>query len=154
MRGLSDFNLGDQFESPTVGLDEAEALAFARRFDPQPFHLDAAAARQSPFKGLAVSGWFTASVCFRLIHDSGIGLRGGIIGQQIEVMQWLRPVRPNDRLRVLTKVVQISRSAKHPHRGTIVFEHEAFNQHNDLVLLMRAHVLASDPAAPEPQQTR
>ncbi|MBM3363586.1 MAG: dehydratase [Betaproteobacteria bacterium] len=147
MRGLSDFKLGDRFESPESLLEESEALAFARRFDPQAFHLDEAAARQSPFKGLAVSGWFTAAVCFRLIHDSGIDLRGGIIGQKIEDLQWLRPVRPGDRLRVQSTVVQIHRSAKSPHRGTLVFEHLAFNQVDEQVLLMRAHVLASDPPA-------
>ncbi len=146
MRGLSDFKVGDRFESPSLRVEEAEALAFARRFDPQPFHIDEAAAQQSLFKGLAASGWLTACLCFRLIHDSGIGLRGGIVGQKIEELQWSRPVRPGDQLQVVSTVAEISRSPKNPHRGTVVFEHRAFNQHGEQVLLMRAHVLASDAA--------
>lgn len=146
MRGLSDLRVGDRFESPQVSVDEAEALAFARRFDPQPFHLDDVAARESLFKGLATSGWFTAALCFRLIHDSGMDLRGGIIGQKIEELRWPRPVCPGDQLRMITTVAQVDRSAKHPHRGTVIFQHEAFNQNDELVFQMRAHVLASDPA--------
>lgn len=147
MRGLSDFRVGDRFESPVATVEEAEALAFARRFDPQPFHLDEEAAQQSLFKGLAASGWFTASLCFRLIQDSGIGLHGGIIGQKIEELQWSRPVRPGDQLRVVSTVAEISKSPKNAHRGILVFEHRALNQRGEQVLLMRAHVLASDPSA-------
>lgn len=149
MRGLSDFKPGDQFESPQVRVDEAQALAFARSFDPQPFHLDDAAARQTMFSGLATSGWFTAALCFRLIHDSGIALRGGIIGQKIEDLQWSRPVRPGDLLRVSTRVVEIRRSSTNALRGKIIFEHRAYNQNNEQVLLMLAHVLASDPGPGE-----
>jgi acyl dehydratase len=145
MRGLSDLHVGDQFESPTVTVQEDEALAFARRFDPQPFHLDDAAAQQSLFKGLATSGWFTASLCFRLIHDSGMDLRGGIIGQRIEELRWPRPLRPGDRLRVRSTIAEVHRSAKHPLRGTVVFDHVALNQDDEPVFHMRSHVLASDP---------
>jgi acyl dehydratase len=146
MRGLSDLNVGDQFESPTLTVDKDEVLAFAQRFDPQPFHLDEVAARQSLFKGLAASGWHTAAMCFRLIHDSGLDLRGGIIGQKIEELRWPRPVRPGDRLRVVTTVADVRRSDKHPQRGIVVFDHVALNQHDEPVLHMRAQVLASDPA--------
>lgn len=145
MRGLSDLNIGDRFESPTHTVEQEEALAFAQRFDPQPFHLDDAAARQSLFKGLAASGWHTASMCFRLIHDSGLDLRGGIIGQKIDELRWPRPVRPGDQLRVVTTVADIQRSSKHPLRGTVVFDHVALNQNDEPVLYMRAHVLANDP---------
>lgn len=148
MRGLSDFQIGDRFESPEATVDEAEALAFARRFDPQPFHLDPEAANASIFKGLATSGWFTAALCFRLIHDSGLDLRGGIIGQQIESLRWPRPLRPGDTVRVVTTVAEIHRSPQHPWRGKIVFAHDAFNQEGQAVLHLRAHVLASDSSPP------
>ena len=146
-RGLSDFDVGQRFESPVVTVDEAQALDFARQFDPQPFHLDEQAAQQSLFKGLATSGWFTASMSFRLISQSGLDIQGGIIGRQIESLQWPRPVRPGDTLRVITTVAQVDRSAKNPRYGTVVFDHETFNQDNETVLRMRAHVLAQDPVA-------
>ena len=144
-RGLSDLQVGQRFESPTVTLDKAQALAFAHQFDPQPFHVDEVAASQSLFKGLATSGWFTASMCFRLIHDSNLDLRGGIIGRQIESLQWPRPVRPGDTLRVVTTVAQVDRSDKNPRFGTVIFDHEALNQNGETVLRMRSHVLSQDP---------
>jgi len=146
-RGLSDLQIGQRFESPTVTLDKAQALDFARQFDPQPFHLDEAAASQSLFKGLATSGWYTASMCFRLFHDSQLDLHGGIIGRQIESMQWPRPVRPGDTLRVVTTVARLERSEKNPRYGTVVFDHEAKNQHGEIVFFMRSHVLAQDPVS-------
>jgi len=146
-RGFSDFRLGQRFESPTVTLDREQALDFARQYDPQPFHLDDEAASQSLFKGLATSGWYTASMCFRLFHDSDIGLQGGIIGRQIEAMQWPRPVRPGDTMRVVTTVAKLERSGKNPRFGTVVFDHEAFNQEGQMVFCMRSHVLAQDPTA-------
>ena len=145
-RGLSDFQMGQRFESPVVIIDEAQALDFARQFDPQPFHLDEQAAQQSLFKGLATSGWFTASMSFRLISESGIDLLGGIIGRQIESLQWPRPLRPGDSLRVVTTVARIERSDKNPRYGTIVFAHESLNQNGEAVLRMQSHVLAQDPA--------
>ena len=146
-RGLSDLVVGQCFESPTVTLDKTQALDFAHQFDPQPFHVDEMAASQSLFKGLATSGWFTASMCFRLIHDSNLDLTGGIIGRQIESLQWPRPVRPGDTLRVITTVARVERSEKNPRYGTVVFDHEALNQNGETVLRMRAHVLAQDPAS-------
>lgn len=145
-RGLSDFHVGQRFESAAVTVDETRALDFARQFDPQPFHLDDQAASQSLFKGLATSGWFTASMSFRLIFESGMDLHGGIIGRQIESLQWPRPLRPGDTLRVVTTVARVERSDKNPRYGTLVFDHEAFNQNDETVLRMRSHVLAQDPA--------
>jgi acyl dehydratase len=145
-RGLSDLHIGQRFESPTVTLEREQALEFARQYDPQPFHLDDQAAQQSVFKGLATSGWYTASMCFRLFHDSHLDLTGGIIGRHVESLQWPRPVRPGDTMRVVTTVVALERSEKNPRFGTVVLDHEAFNQDGDTVFRMRSHVLAQDPA--------
>ncbi|MGT2455370.1 MaoC/PaaZ C-terminal domain-containing protein [Cupriavidus basilensis] len=141
---LSDLVLGTTFESPHMTVDAAEALAFAERFDPQPFHTNDEAARQSIFKGLATSGWYIAAAAFRLILDSGIELHGGIIGQRIEELRWLRPLRPGNTLRVVTEVMGVQRSEKNPRRGTVLLKHVALNQDNNPVLEMRVVVLASD----------
>ena len=142
---LSDLIVGATFESPELTVDEGEAMAFAVRFDPQPFHLDPIAARQSLFKGLATSGWYTAAATFRLILDSKIDLLGGIVGQRIEEMRWLRPLRMGDRLRVVTEILSVQRSEKSPRRGSVVLKHVAINQNDETVLDMRAVVLATDP---------
>lgn len=141
---LSDLAVGMIFESPIMTVDAAEAMAFAERFDPQPFHTNDDAARQSIFKGLATSGWYAAAAAFRLILESGIQLNGGIIGKRLEQLRWLRPLRPGNTLRVVTEVVEVQRSEKDPRQGTVLLKHVALNQDNDPVLEMHAVVLASD----------
>lgn len=148
---LSDLVVGSTFKSPRLEVDESEALAFAKRFDPQPFHTDSAAAEDSLFKGLATSGWYTAAASFRLILDSGINLRGGIVGQRIKEMRWLSPLRPGDTLQVFTEVIDVTRSEKNPRQGTVTFKHVAVNGRQEPILEMRAVVLASDhdPVIPQ-----
>ncbi len=148
---LSDLVVGSTFKSPRLEVDQSEVLAFATRFDPQPFHTDPVAAKESLFKGLSTSGWYTAAASFRLILESGINLHGGIVGQRIEEMRWLRPLRPGDTLQVLTEVIGVSRSEKNPRRGTVTFKHIAVNGREEPVLEMRAVVLASDPEPGIPQ---
>ena len=77
---LDDLSVGDQFQSGEHAMDEAQITTFADQFDPQPFHLDDAAARETLFGGLAASGWHTAAVTMRLQVTSGLPIAGGIIG--------------------------------------------------------------------------
>ncbi len=144
-RSFSDLRVGQAFESPAYEIPEDEALAFAREFDPQPFHTDAEAAAASFFKGLAVSGWYTAARVFSLILQSGVDIEGGIIGQKVEELQWLMPVRPGDTLSVVSKIVDSTPHPKDPLRGTIVLESIAFNQSGQAVATVRARILAPPP---------
>ena len=99
-RFFGDFAPGQRFIGTTrIRLDAARAKAFAEEFDPQPFHLDASAAEQSLFRGLAVSGWQTAAVTMRLLVDSELKPAGGILGAGIDELRWLRPVRARRRIR-------------------------------------------------------
>src|SRR4051812_46681465 len=100
---LDDLQVGQRFVSGTHLVDEDQITAFARQFDPQPFHLDDAAAKASLFGGLAASGWHTAAITMRLLVESGLPLEGGIIGAGGEVA-WPRPTRPGDVLRVESEV--------------------------------------------------
>src|SRR5919106_1123951 len=92
---LDDLHPGQRFVSSTHTVDEAQIFAFAREFDPQPFHLDAEAARKHVFGGLAASGWHTASLTMRLLVDGGAPIAGGILGVGGELI-WLKPTRPGD----------------------------------------------------------
>ena len=144
-RTFADMSLGLTFESPSYHISEEDALDFARRFDPQPFHTDPDAARNSFFKGLAVSGWYTASRVFSLLLQSNVDMEGGIIGQAVHELSWLGAVRPGDTLRVTSEVVEVTPSAKDPRRGTVILESVAFNQSGERVFVMRARVLAPAP---------
>ena len=85
---LEDFAVGQTFGSGRLRIDRERALAFAAEFDPQPFHLDAAAARRSIFRGLAASGWHTAAVTMRLLVESELRPAGGIVGAGLDECRW------------------------------------------------------------------
>ena len=142
---FADMHVGLSFESPTYQISEEDALDFARRFDPQPFHTDPDAARNSVFKGLVVSGWYTAARVFSLLLQSDVEMDGGIVGQTVQELRWLGPVRPGDTLRVTSQVVEVTASAKDPRRGTVMVESVAFNQSGERVFSMRARILAPAP---------
>jgi acyl dehydratase len=113
-------------------LDEAQILAFAKQFDPQPFHLDHEAAKATLFGGLAASGWHTAAVTMRLLVGGGLPLAGGIIGAGGEI-SWPKPTRPGDVLHVETEVVSVTPSASRPDRGRVVVRSQTLNQHGDVL---------------------
>jgi acyl dehydratase len=137
---LDDLQVGQRFISGTHLVDEAQIIAFARRFDPQPFHLDDAAARDTLFGGLAASGWHTAAVTMRLLVDTGLPLAGGIIGAGGE-LSWPRPTRPGDVLRVESEVLEITPSRSKPDRGMATVQSLTLNQRDEVVQKLIAKLI-------------
>jgi acyl dehydratase len=116
---FGDFAVGQRFRSASLIVTADEIKAFARQFDPQPFHLDDAAAEAGPFKGLAASGWHTAALTMRLLVEGGMPIAGGIVGAGIDELRWHRPVRPGDTLYVESEVVEVIPSANRPGQGRV-----------------------------------
>lgn len=110
-----------------------DVTAFAAEFDPQPFHLDREAAKESFFGGLAASGWHTAAITMRLLVDSEFSPAGGIIGAGFDELRWPRPVRPGDELRVETEVLDVRASKSRPEQGLVKLRTTTLNQHDDVV---------------------
>ena len=137
---LDDLSVGDQFTSGEHAMDEAQITSFAAQFDPQPFHLDDAAARDTLFGGLAASGWHTAAVTMRLQVMSGLPIAGGIIGAGGE-LSWPRPTRATDVLHVVSEVVQIQPSKSKPDRGMVTVRSETRNQHGDVLQLSTVRIV-------------
>ena len=137
---LDDLSVGDQFQSGEHAMDEAQITTFAAQFDPQPFHLDDAAARETLFGGLAASGWHTAAVTMRLQVTSGLPIAGGIIGAGGE-LSWPRPTRATDVLHVVSEVVQIQPSKSKPDRGMVTVRSETRNQHGDVLQLSTVRIV-------------
>ena len=105
---LDDLHVGQRFTSATYVVDASEITAFARQFDPQPFHLDKDKARDTLFAGLAAFGWHTAAITMRLQVDGGLPIAGGIVGAGGEI-NWPRPTRPGDTLCVVSEIEEIPR---------------------------------------------
>jgi len=144
---LEDLSPGDRFTSGEHALDAAQIIEFAQRFDPQPFHLDEEAAKGTFFQGLAASGWHTASITMRLLVQSGLPLADGVIGSGGEI-QWPRPTRPGDVLRVESEVMEVTPSRSRPERGMVVVRSETRNQHGEVLQRLTTKLVVSRrPAA-------
>jgi acyl dehydratase len=137
---LEDFHVGQRFTSASHVMDADEIKDFARRFDPQPFHLDEEAARATFFGELVASGWHTAAVTMRLQAEGGLPIAGGMIGIGGE-MRWPQPTRPGDRLRVESEIKEVTPSRSHPERGTLRVVSETKNQRDEVVQILDARML-------------
>lgn len=138
-----DFTPGWSYESRAASISGADIKRFAREYDPQPYHTDDEAAKATPFGGLIASGWHTCSVAMRLMCD-GYLLESSCIGSPgLEELRWLKPVRPDDKLRLRATVLEQTPSRKQRGRGTVKFRWDVLNQNNDVVCSMigRQHYL-------------
>jgi acyl dehydratase len=137
-RYFEDFVAGTVAEFGPIAVDEAEVVAFARRFDPQPIHTDPAAAAAGPFSGLIASGWHTASLVMRVLVEQYLARRASLASPGIDELRWLQPVRPGDLLRVRATVLESRRSRSKPDRGLVRTKVEALNQNGQVVMSMVA----------------
>lgn len=128
---LEDLHVGQTFTTGSVTVTAEAIKAFARDYDPQPFHLDEAAAEASLFGGLAASGWHTAALSMRLLVD-GLPIAGGLIGVGGETT-WPRPTRPGDTLTVHIEITEITPSKSRPDRGMVTMRSRTLNQNGQVV---------------------
>ncbi len=138
---LDDFAPGQTFKTGRIRVDRDKVFAFAKEFDPQPYHLDEAAARKSPFQGLAASGWHTAAITMRLLVDGEFRPAGGILGVGFEELSWPRAVRPGDELHAVSEVLEVRPSKSRPDRGLIKVRTTTFNQNNEPVMVYTGNLL-------------
>jgi acyl dehydratase len=141
MRYFEDFQPGEVHETGSYQVSKEEILAFARQFDPQPFHLDDEAARGSIFGGIIASGWHTASICHRLIVEDTLSKAASLGSPGVDELRWLRPVRPGDTLTARVEVLELTPSRSKPDRGVIKFRFEVRNQNGEKVMTEIANAL-------------
>ena len=131
-----DFKVGERSEMGRHTFATDEIIAFARQFDPQPFHTDADAARDTPFGGLIASGWHTCAVGMRLMVENYIGRTVSLGSPGIENVRWLKPVRAGDTLTYSRIVLESRASTSRAGVGLVKHRWEAVNQRGELVLTM------------------
>jgi acyl dehydratase len=147
-RYFEDYATGTTHECGSVSVDEAGILAFAKEFDPQPFHVDPVAAASGPYRGLIASGWHTAALVMRLLVENYLSAEASLGSPGLDEIRWPYPVRPGDTLRVRAAVVEARRSLSKPDRGIIKTAIEAVNQEDRTV--MRAIAINFLLVRPEP----
>lgn len=138
---LDDLTVGRRFTTGSVAVDAASIQAFAAQYDPQPFHLDEAAARASIFGRLVASGWHTMALTMRLLVDGGLQPPWGLIGLGADELRWPRPVEPGDVLRVEWEVIETRPSSSKPDRGIVRLRVTTRNQRGEVVLTLITTVL-------------
>ncbi|HXV07392.1 MAG TPA: MaoC family dehydratase [Burkholderiales bacterium] len=131
-----DFKPGDTFPLGERVMDRDEMLAFARQFDPQPFHVDEAAAKRSMYGGLIASGWHTVALVMRMMCDSYLNQSASLGAPGVDNVRWLKPVRPGDTIRAQRTVLESRASQSRPEMGLVKTRWEVFNQSGELVMTM------------------
>lgn len=150
-RAFEDYPEGAVYEFGSVAVTAAEIVAFARRFDPQPMHLDPAAATEGPFGGLIASGWHTAGLMMRLLVEHFLPRAASLGSPGIDELRWRKPVRPGDVLRLRVRIVEARPSRREPDRGVLHTDIAVLNQHDETVMtlkavnLLRRRLLSSPP---------
>jgi acyl dehydratase len=140
-RFYEDYVPGAVHRFGSIAVEEDEVIAFARRFDPQPFHVDREAARSGPFGGLIASGWHTAGLMMRLMDDHFVSKTASLGSPGVDQLRWLKPVRPGDQLSVQVTIISAAPSRSRPDRGAITISVEVFNQIEEAVMSMTAVML-------------
>lgn len=128
-----DLEIGKTYGSDTITVTEADIIEFAKAYDPQPFHTDKEAAKNSTFGTLVASGWHTAALTMRLRVTGELQLAGGWLGMGIEGMKWPKPVLPGDTLHATVEVIEKRESKSNPARGIIRVLTRTYNQDGKLV---------------------
>ncbi|WP_432259651.1 MaoC family dehydratase [Cupriavidus sp. TMH.W2] len=134
---FEDFEVGSSRELGSYLVTEEEILAFARQYDPQPFHIDKEAAAKSIYGGLISSGWMTCSIMMRLLVLSSTGKSASMGSPGVDEIRWLKPVHAGDTLTAVLKVLDARPSQSKPDRGVVHTQWEATNQRGELVCTVK-----------------
>lgn len=135
---FAEFHVGQVIEAGPYVLSEAELLQFARAYDPQWFHTDAAAASDGPFGGLIASGWHTCAIAMRLVADAALAGSESFASPGLQYVKWPQPVRPGDVLRLRAEVIGVRVSERRPSLGILDWRWQLFNQRELCVLDLQA----------------
>jgi len=131
---FEDYVPGRTVDCGSFSISEADIIAFAKDYDPQPFHTDPSAAAAGPFGGLIASGWQTTSLMMRLLVEHFVSAETGLGAAGVDEIRWPRPVRPGDTLRVRATVLETRRSKSKPDRGIVRSLAEVTNQKGEPVM--------------------
>lgn len=138
-RFWEDFQVGEVEQIGGKKVERDEVIDFARQFDPQPFHVDEAAAKQSIYGGLIASGWHTCSMVMRMMCDTYLLQSASVGSPGIDNLKWLKPVRPGDTIRARRTTLESRTSKSRPEIGIVRNLWEVFNQEGELVMTMEGY---------------
>jgi acyl dehydratase len=136
-----DFQVGDRVAMGEKRIDKEEMIAFAKAYDPQPFHIDEQAAEQSMYGGLIASGWYTVALMMRMMVDSYLSDSASLGSPGVDHVRWLKPIRPGDTIRCVRTVLESRASNSRPEMGIVKSKWEVFNQDDEPVMTVEGYGL-------------
>lgn len=136
-RYFEDYVVGSVHEFGAIAVTEEEVLNFARRFDPQTFHIDPQGAKKTRFGGIIASGWHTCALAMRLFVDNYLSKVSSIASPGVDELRWIKPVRPGDELSIRVTVLGGRPSRSKPECGILTTFIEANNQRGEVVMTMK-----------------
>ncbi|HYJ18917.1 MAG TPA: MaoC family dehydratase [Burkholderiales bacterium] len=139
MRYWEDFKVGEVEQIGGKKVERDEVIAFAKQFDPQPFHVDETAAKESMYGGLIASGWHTCAMVMRMMCDAYMLQSASVGSPGIDNLKWLKPVRPGDTLRAQRTTLESRTSKSRPEIGIVSNLWEVFNQEGEMVMSMQGY---------------
>ena len=134
-----DFKVGEVHQIGEKRVEKDEIIVFAKQFDPQPFHVDEAAANASAYGGLIASGWHTVALVMRMMCDSYMLDSASLGSPGVENLKWLKPVRPGDTIRAQRTTLEVRASASRPEMGLVKTRWEVFNQNGEQIMTMEGY---------------
>jgi len=135
-RFFEDYEAGRAYEFGAIAVNEKDIIDFARKFDPQDFHMDPVKAARHPFGGIVASGWHTVSLAMRLYVDHYLSHVASLGSPGVDEVRWPNPLRPGDTLRIRVTILETRPSRSKRDRGIVRARVEAVNQKDDLLLSM------------------
>ena len=137
-RYFEDYVEGEVHRFGSIAVEQDEVIAFAKRFDPQTFHVDPEAAKKTQFGGLIASGWHTGALMMRMLFEHYLTHVASLASPGIDELRWIKPVRPGDRLSLRVTVAKATPSRSKPDRGAVTSFIEVLNQADEVVMSMKA----------------
>jgi len=137
-RYLEDYVVGSVHEVGTISVTEKEVIDFAKRFDPQTFHMDPQGAKKTRFGGIIASGWHTCALVMRLLVDNYLSKVANITSPGVDEIRWIKPVRPGEELSIRATVLAIRPFRSRPESGLMTYSVEVINQGREVVMTMKA----------------
>lgn len=151
-RYFEHYEIDATYEFGPAAVDESEIISFGRRFDPQPMHTDPRSAQAQIHGGVIASGWHTIGIIMRLLVDNYLSSVASFASPGVDEVRWLKPVRPDDMLRLRVSVLDRRQSRSKPDRGLVTSLVEGLNQHDDIVVSLKAiNLIGVRPFATEPR---
>ena len=139
VRYWEDFKVGEVEQIGARLVDRDEVIAFAKQYDPQPFHIDEAAGKQSIYGGLIASGWHTCAMVMRMMCDTYMLQSASVGSPGIDNLKWLKPVRPGDTISARRTTLETRASKSKPDIGIVNNLWEVFNQDGEMVMSMQGY---------------